>query len=735
MRRAILVSLAAALATALAPQAGAQTAPFTIRVQQGNNVQFISDGGTLALPAGGIGLPTEGSITIQYTGTAGNAYSSLTQILLSGSTDFALSGAPDLSVSPLTLTPGSPAVEMRVRYTPSDSKGAAAKVAFSYSTETGRAGTFAVNLAGTAPEFGYTYQFQPNGNTSLLAPGATVAFPQAVLNETASVLVTLTNRGTGAGAVNNVALTGSDKFVLAGVPFMPATVDAGRTLQFSVRFTPTDFAAVSGDVRVDAAGSSLQFKVAGAGLGAAFSYAVVDAKGVAVPVGAGGVIRIPDATIGGEKPTVTMRVANSGNDTGRVSTLSISGAGFALVETPFLPYTLLPDGSFTFKIQFAPTQPGKTAGNLRIGNDDFAVEGAALGPNLTFSYSAAGGTMPVAGGGTVVLPAVAAGETSTVQFTVKNDGTAPGNIVSISAAGTVFSISGTPSLPGKIEAGASLSFTVTFAPVTTGSSSGTLRVDTETFSLSGSGNPPAALPEYSFTGSSGAVEPAQEPAIGLSLASPYGLPLNGTLKLTFNSEVFADDPAVQFASGGRTVNFTVPAGSQQAVFANGATQMKLKSGTTAGAISVSPSFATASGGIDLTPTSPHVLNMVVAQTAPRLMNVLVSSKSNNTFTLLVTGYATGRNLTQMDFQFNAVSGENLGSTKVSVPVESTFNAWYQGTASAAYGSQFTATVPFTLAGDIKDTKNITALADTIQSVSVTLTNRQGASSAVSVNLK
>ena len=564
-------------------------------------------------------------------------------MLLSGSTDFALSGAPDLSVSPLTVTPGSAALPMRVLYTPSDSKGAAAKVAFSYSTETGRAGTFAVNLAGTAPEFGYTYQFQPNGNTSLLAPGATVAFPQAVLNETASVLVTLTNRGTGAGAVNNVALTGPDKFVLAGVPFMPATVDASRTLQFSVRFTPTDFAAVSGDVRVDAAGSSLQFKVAGSGLGPAYSYVVVDAKGVAIPVEAGGVIRVPDAAIGGEKPTVTVRVANNGNDTGRVSTLSVSGAGFALLETPFLPYTLLPDGSFAFKIQFAPTQPGKTAGNLRIGNDDFAVEGTALGPNLTFSYSAAGSTMPVPGGGTVVLPAVAAGETSTVQFTVNNEGTAAGNIVSISASGTgtVFSISGTPSLPGKIEPGASLSFTLTFAPVTTGSSSGTLRVDAQTFSLSGSGNPPAALPEYSFTGSSGAVEPAQEPAIGLSLASPYGLQLNGTLKLTFNSEVFADDPAVQFASGGRTVNFTIPAGSKQAVFANGATQMKLKSGTTAGAISVSPSFTTSAGGIDLTPTSPQTLNMVVAQTAPRLMNVLVGSKSNNTFTLLVTGYATG----------------------------------------------------------------------------------------------
>ena len=105
------------------------------------------------------------------------------------------------------------------------------------------------------------------------------------------------------------------------------------------------------------------------------------------------------------------------------------------------------------------------------------------------------------------------------------------------------------------------------------------------------------------------------------------------------------------------------------------------------------------------------------------------------FTLLVSGYATGRAITQMEFQFTPVSGENLGAAKVTIPVEPTFNAWYQSSASAAYGSQFTATVPFTLAGEVRNTSQVTSLADAIQSVSVTLTNRQGVSSASSVNLK
>lgn len=735
MRRSILLTLAAAMASVLVPQAGAQT-PFSIRVQQGTNVQFLSDGGTMAFPADGIGRATEGDIAIQYTGTGATALVNINQILLSGSTDFAVTSGPDLSAGPLNLVPGSPAFGMHVRYTPSNSKGATARLTFNYSNEANRTGSFSIVLAGSAPEFGYTYQVQPNGNTTLLSPGATVPLPQTALNATSSVVITLTNRGTAPGTVNNIGMVGSDKLVLSGVPFLPATVNAGATLQFSVRFTPIDTAAVSGDVQVDFPGSSLAFKVSGSGLAAAYSYAVVG-RTAETSIDAGGLIRLPEATVGGEKTTVTVRVTNTGNDNGQVSTLSVSGTGFALVETPFLPYTLAPNASVTFKIQFAPTQPGKTTGSLRINNDNFTVEGNALGANLTYFYAAAGGTTSLASGGTVVLPAVAVGDTSSVQFTIKNDGTASQDVFSITAAGTgtVFSVSGLPSLPRHIEAGASVTFTVTFAPMATGASTGTLKVDTQTFTLSGSGNAPSALPSYSFSGASGAVDPVQQPAVGLALASPYNLALNGTLTLKFTSEVFADDPSVQFASGGRTVSFTIPAGSTQAVFANGATQMRVQSGTVAGTITVTPSFATAGGGIDLTPASPQSLTLTLAQAAPKLLNVVVSSKSNNTFTLLITGYATGRSITQMDFQFAAVSTENLGTTKVSLPVESTFNAWYQGSTSAAYGSQFTATVPFTMAGDIKDTKTIAALADTLQSVTVTLTNRQGVSNAVSVNLK
>jgi hypothetical protein len=86
----------------------------------------------------------------------------------------------------------------------------------------------------------------------------------------------------------------------------------------------------------------------------------------------------------------------------------------------------------------------------------------------------------------------------------------------------------------------------------------------------------------------------------------------------------------------------------------------------------------------------------------------------------------------MDFQFTPVSGETVSTTRLSLNVGSNFAAWYQSQASQAFGSLFTATVPFTLEGDVK---NVGSVVDTIQSVSVTLTNQQGASAARSVELK
>ena len=374
---------------------------------------------------------------------------------------------------------------------------------------------------------------------------------------------------------------------------------------------------------------------------------------------------------------------------------------------------------------------------MRIGADTFTVAGNGLGQNLVYTYAAGGVTSTVVNNAAVIFPPVPVGQSSTLTFQITNNGTSAGSINSISVGATpataaaVFTLSRLPSLPVSIPPGGSVSFTATFSPTLVGNAAGILRVDTVSFPVSAVGNTPAALPNYTFTGASGAQEPAQQVATGITLASAYPLSLSGTLTLAFNSDVFSNDPAVQFATGGRTVSFVIPAGATQAVFPNNSNQIRLQTGTVAGVITLTPSFLT-DGGINLTPTVPPALSLSVAQSVPRVLSVQVGSKTANSLTLLVTGFATGRGITQIDLQFTPVSGETLGSARVSVNVESTFSAYFQSSASQAFGSQFTATLPFTLAGEVK---NVSTITEALQSVSVTLINRQGTSAARSVDLK
>jgi hypothetical protein len=264
-----------------------------------------------------------------------------------------------------------------------------------------------------------------------------------------------------------------------------------------------------------------------------------------------------------------------------------------------------------------------------------------------------------------------------------------------------------------------------------GAATATLRVDTNTFTLNGAGTSPAPLPGYRFEGASGTQEPLQQPAVSLTLASGYPLTLNGTLTLAFNSDVFANDPAVQFATGGRTIAFTIPANTTRAVFANGSQQIRLQTGSVAGSIILTPSFAT-DGGINLTPSTPTTLTLTVAPAAPRLLNVSISAKTTTTLTLLVSGYATSRAVTGMELRFTPNSGENVSTTQLSLNVESAFIAWYQSQASQAFGSLFTVTIPLTITGDVK---NVTNPVDTIQSIAITARNANGTSNSVSVNVQ
>jgi hypothetical protein len=210
-------------------------------------------------------------------------------------------------------------------------------------------------------------------------------------------------------------------------------------------------------------------------------------------------------------------------------------------------------------------------------------------------------------------------------------------------------------------------------------------------------------------------QPGQQSNIALSIGSAYPVEVTGTLTLTFapNAANNADDPAIQFSTGGRTVEFTIPAGETQAVFRT--PSLGIQTGTTAGTITLATSLQAAGSTVNCNCQLSQTI--VIPRTAPTLSAVRVT-RTGSGFNIVVTGFSTTREVTQGTFRFAGTT--NLQTTELTVPLTANFNTYFQSTAASQFGGQFTLTIPFSIQGDTA----------TVNSVTVVLTNAVGSSQAV-----
>ena len=578
---------------------------------------------------------------------------------------------------------------------------------------------------GLGPVFSYTV-VKATGAAPLL-PSQTISFPDTAAANKANLSVQVGNTGSAPGKITDVAILGS-AFQLADLPFFPVTLRPGDFVAFTVTFSPAEAGAATGRLRV----GNDTFNLSGVGVGVALSlvYDVVrgsDASSV-LPLQT---IPFPDTPLT-NKATLSVRVRNAGTASAKITDAAILGASFSLADAPFFPLTLRPGDSATMTIAFAPSQAGPATGRLRIGDDTFNLTGAGIGAALIFSYTAGGTLSAVQAGGTVILSPTAIGTTGSTRFSIANNGTAAATFASIGVEGVgkIFSLPDLQALPLTIAPGESAAFTVVFAPTALGSNTATLRIDQNVFPCIGSGTDPAPLPRVNLEGPSGIQDPLAQLAVGLTLAAPYSIGVNGTLTLSFDSDVFSNDPSIQFATGGRTVSFTIPANSTRAVFPNNATQVRIQTGSVAGTITISPSFSTDSG-VSLASSSPAVMKLSIPASAPRLLTAQVSSRSATGLTLDVTGLATGRNVRQIDLRFTPITGVSMPTAGVTLSVEPVFSLWFQNAASQQYGGLFSVSVPISVQGTV----STGSLIDALQSVSITASNQQGVSNSQTVQLR
>lgn len=293
---------------------------------------------------------------------------------------------------------------------------------------------------------------------AVLAPStASVSFGNVPVGSTKTVPLSLTNQGTQDATIQVSQVSVSGKGFNAAGANPPITLAAGQQITLNVTFMPSSSGTANGSVSIVSTASNPTTMVTLTGTGIASGQLGLSAGSLSfgsVQVGSGKTL-----------PLTLMNPAGQGA-TIQVSQISASGSGFS-VNGASLPLTLTVGQSFTVNVGFNPTANGAVSGSLTIVSD-------ASNPNVAVPLSGTG-TSP---GQLTVSPATLNFGNVTVggsQSLAGSLSAGAGGITVSSASwnGAGFTLSGV-SFPFTLAAGQSMPFSVTFAPQTAGSVTGTV---------------------------------------------------------------------------------------------------------------------------------------------------------------------------------------------------------------------------------------------------------------------
>jgi len=227
---------------------------------------------------------------------------------------------------------------------------------------------------------------------------------------------------------------------------------------------------------------------------------------------------------------------------------------------------------------------------------------------------------------------------------------------------------------------------------------------------------------FTITGIPGTISSGQQIPFTIDIEQASPVDVSGTLTIQFTpGQSLPADPTIALLGGTCTagscsVDFTIPASQTSA-------PQSLQTGTVSGALIFNIGNVTV-GGTPVTLSNNLPTNAAVSAQPPTITGVSIQPATSG-FNIVVTGFSNDREITEADFIFTPTPGSQLQTGTFSLTnVASTFQVYYASDASLTFGSEFVYTQPFNLtAGSIS----------TLQSVSVTLKNIQGASSSVAAN--
>ncbi len=256
----------------------------------------------------------------------------------------------------------------------------------------------------------------------------------------------------------------------------------------------------------------------------------------------------------GTTASLTETLKNTGAKELTVSAAKVSGAGFNITGLN-LPLVLGPNQSSTFGVRFTPRTVGSSNGalSLTIPGSSTSVEAALSGEGMSPAGLVA--TRP-----SITFTNLPVGAAQTQTETVRNEGGSSATISYVTVAGNGFSVSGLAP-PFTVAPGQSTSFTITFAPKSSGSFTGSI-------SLASDPSQPllTALLSGSATGTLGrlSVNPGTVNVGNVAIGS--SAMQTGTLTASYDSVIVSSviSASSEFSIGGLKLPVTIAPGQSVA---------------------------------------------------------------------------------------------------------------------------------------------------------------------------
>ena len=459
--------------------------PYSFRVQGIGTEQEINlQGGAIPtdIPSGSTtvsdalgtnfgSVPGTRTYTIQNTGTSPLSLTSAWSSLTDYSVSFSPSSIPAGGTGTLTVV-----------YNPTTTGTRTATI--SLANNDANEGTYTFRVSGTASD----REINLRGNAINIASGSTTInvdrntdFGSTDVN-TGSVTNNFTIENTGINSLSITSVTSSTGDFL--VSFPATTIAAYSSVTLPVTFNPTATGTRNGVITInnnDSNEGTYTFAVRGIG-----TEQEINVQGGAGPTnisnGSTTISTTLGTNFGSSASTRTFVIQNTGTSNLNITSLTSTLADYAVSVSS---NTVAPGSSVTMTIVFTPATSGTRAATITIGNND------ADESSYTFSVSATvtdkeinvrGNGTSISSGSTTISvlrntdfgSVQVDGGSATNPFVIENTGGLPLTVSAITCSNTLdYAVTFTPTV---IPPGGSMTFEVTFNPITNGIRTGVIYI-------------------------------------------------------------------------------------------------------------------------------------------------------------------------------------------------------------------------------------------------------------------